>query len=170
MMSETLRLSGYASSSDHQMTPLSPGDSAYHPTFDPSGSEPTNANEHRVKRLREISNMSGGFVIIDSASGFVPSLLGSDGRFVPVYDLFSVMEGYLDFDGFRSEFPTISDSQIIAALSFVEKLMLLLSDQDDQQADLISSEGETEFYEQIRNALLNREESPSVFSDDFPRT
>ncbi len=170
MMSDTMQLSGYASSGDHQMTPLSPVVSAYDPTLDPSVSRPTSANEYRVERLREISNMSGGFVRVDAECGFVPSLLGSDGRFVPVYDLFSVMEGYVDFDGLRSEFPTISYSQIIAALSFVEKLLLVLSDHDDSKAELVMSDGETDVYEQIRSALLNREESPSVFTDDFPST
>jgi hypothetical protein len=102
---------------------------------------------------------------MESETKFLPYLRGSDGEPVYLYNLVEVIEEVVDFDEVLAELPTLTFSQVAAAVSFLRKVAQINStgadiDSVEDQADASNPE----LIEALRNAL-NEEEGTRVFSD-----
>lgn len=120
-----------------------------------SGSESLVGHLHQIKRLSQLSDVTGGFVQLSQDYNFLPALVGKDGKPVFLYQLVEMLEGYLDFDGLLAEFPTLNFSQIAGAISFLRKTSQInLRQVDiDELEDQLESE---EFMDDLRQAFEER--------------
>jgi hypothetical protein len=118
-----------------------------------------------LRELLSLSEATGGYVLMESETKFLPYLRGSDGEPVYLYNLVEVIEEVVDFDEVLAELPTLTFSQVAAAVSFLRKVAQINStgadiDSVEDQADASNPE----LIEALRNAL-NEEEGTRVFSD-----
>lgn len=77
------------------------------------------------KQLLEYSALTGGHVRLDTELGCLPALIGSDARPIFLYEFVEALDGLVDYDSIKEEFPTLSYAQISGAIAFIRKVAQL---------------------------------------------
>lgn len=118
------------------------------------------------KVLLECSTATGGYVQIMPELGCLPTLIGSDSRPVFLYEFVEVLDGLLDYDGIKEDFPTLTYAQINGAMAFLRRVAqfnvrgvdidLLEDESDANDSELINA---------LRTALNDRETSRVLHHD-----
>ncbi len=104
------------------------------------------------------SEKNGSYVIIEQRFGFLPLLWGKDQQPIPVYEVVEEIEAVLDFSELHSRFPSLSYTQISAALGFLRSLAQFNSkgvDIDALQDEEI--ENSQSFQETVKQAMEDKE-------------
>jgi hypothetical protein len=113
-----------------------------------------------LKTLLESSDSTGGYVQIQQELGCLPALIGNDERPVFLYEFVEALDGAVDYDVLKEEFPTLSYAQINGAINFLRKVAQFnmrgvdidaLEDEEDANDE--------ELMNALRNALTHGETS-----------
>lgn len=110
--------------------------------------------------------MTGGYVHIDPELGCLPALIGNDARPVYLYEFVEAVDGLIDYDGVKGEFPTLNYAQISGAIAFLRKV----SQHNARGIDIDALEDEADANDvELTNALrnaLNDVETSCVLNND----
>jgi hypothetical protein len=117
--------------------------------------------------FQRISKTTGGYVRILPELSWCPVLIGSDQRIIPLYQVVEAIDGLVDYDAIREEFPTLSYAQIHGALSFLRKIAQLnikgidideMEDEELAQDENFMTELRRGFADQEISRVLNFDE------------
>lgn len=82
-----------------------------------TNNQPARDGEAReVSKLEKISKHVGGFV------KFIPALIGSDGKPIPLNLVVESMVRHLDMASLHAAYPNLTHSQILGAIAFLTKM------------------------------------------------
>jgi hypothetical protein len=118
------------------------------------------------KALLRCSVSTGGYVQITPEYGWMPTLIGNDERPVFLYQLVEVLDGLVDYDSIKQEFPTLSYAQISGAIAFLRKAAQHNGSGVD--IDALEDEADAEnpqLIDALRTALNDREISRVLNND-----
>lgn len=110
-----------------------------------------------VRIFTETSKATGGFVVIDPHYSCLPVLEGKDGSLVFLYRFVETIEGKLDYDELKAEYPMLSYGQITGGIAFLRKLAQFNTagkDIDELEDQIL--EGTPEFQELIIAAATDK--------------
>ena len=113
-----------------------------------------------LKTLLESSNATGGYVQIHQELGCLPALIGNDERPVYLYQFVEALDGAVDYDVLKEEFPALSYAQINGAINFLRKVAQF----NARGVDIDALEDEEDANDEglmdaLRNALTHGETS-----------
>lgn len=110
------------------------------------GADEWRARAFLAQVFTHCSELTGGAVVLEPSLRFMPTLLGTDGKPIFLYQFVEALDGMIDYDEMRSEFP-LNYGQIHSALAFLRKLVMtnpsgididqLEDDRDLNDAELI---------------------------------
>lgn len=75
-----------------------------------------------IQEMQQVSRAVGGCVEILPELGYCPFLRGSDSHPVLLYEVIEAIDGIIDYDELKEEFPNLSYTQLNGAISFLRKL------------------------------------------------
>jgi hypothetical protein len=163
-MQNTVKLTT-ANSTGNQAT-VSPSDYVPHDVLRDLNSFQANLNSiSAVKKLVELSIETGGYVQLQPQYYHLPMLIGNDSQPVYLYEIVEAIDEFLDYDKIQEEYPTLSFSQIAAAVSFLRKAAQINSrNVDIDELEDANDARNPELIAALRNALADTEVA-CVFSD-----
>jgi len=111
-----------------------------------------------VHWFTNVSRATGGHVKFLHEYADCPLLLGNDGRPVALYEFIEAIDGAVDYDLLREEFPTVSFAQIHGAISFLRKVAQFNSAgvDIDEQEDLAAA-SDHNLIEALKKAIADQE-------------
>jgi len=130
-----------------------------------NASAAVHSSANLLKTFAELSVSTGGYVHLLPELSYMPVLIGSDEKPVYLYQLVEMFEGFLDYDAILAEFPTLTFSQVTAAISFLRKVSQINSRQID--VDELEDELDTGFLDELRQAFHDREEVARVLTHNI---
>lgn len=119
-----------------------------------------------LKMFAECSTATGDYVQISPRLGCLPALIGNDARPVYLYEFVEALDGLVDYDAVKEEFPTLSYAQISGALAFLRKTAQFNARGID--IDALEDEADAndpELINALRTALNDRETSRVLHND-----
>ena len=123
---------------------------------------------HEIQALLKASSLSNNYVEISENYSYCPVLIDKEGKAIFLFRFLETIDGLLDYDKIREEYPTLTFAQIDGAISFFRKLAQTNCreiDIDAFEERVISENFSTELREALRNQerirVLNRSEQSS---------
>lgn len=115
--------------------------------------------------FNQVSQETGGYVRLQEEYGMCPALIDADGQPVFIYELVEAIDGAIDYDDIKGEFPSLSYAQISGAIMFLRKLASfnvkgLDIDHIENYAD-----SDPAFIETLRQAFADKEPKRVLYSD-----
>lgn len=119
-----------------------------------------------LKVLVECSVSTGGYVQVNPQIGCLPMLVGNDSRPVFLYQFVEALDGLVDYDRIREEFPTLSYAQIDGAMAFIRKVAQINARgiDIDELEDAADAE-DAQLIDALRTAVNDRETSRVLHND-----
>ena len=75
-----------------------------------------------VEILARASAETGNLVQLLPECHFLPVLIGEDGSLVLLYQFIEAIDGLIDYDAIKEEFPSLTDRQIYGGINFLRKV------------------------------------------------
>jgi len=105
----------------------------------------------------QVGHATGSAVVLDAQHSYLPVLIGSDQRPIPLYDFVEALDSIVDYSALQSEFPNLSFTQIAGAIAFLRKLAHFNTrGLDIDQLEDEALEQSAEFQEALRRAIADQ--------------
>jgi hypothetical protein len=113
-----------------------------------------------VHWLTNVSRSTGGYVKFLREYADCPLLLGNDGNPVALYEFIEAIDGMVDYELLREEFPTLSFAQINGAISFLRKVAQFNSERIDiDELEDLETADDPDLIEALKKAIADQETS-----------
>jgi hypothetical protein len=112
--------------------------------------------EEQIQALLKASSLSNSYVKILENYSYCPVLIDKEGKAIFLFRFLETIDGMLDYDKIKEEYPTLTFAQIDGAISFLIKIAQTNYSEIDIE-DLEEKVIYENFSTELREALRNRE-------------
>lgn len=123
-----------------------------------------NGSAVMLQKLQFASNKTGGHVKFLPQLGCCPVIVGEDNQVVPLFEFIEAIDGLIDFDDLKVEFPSLSCAQMTEAISFLRKIAQFNIRDVDIDIKLEETEHQ-EFITEIQQAFLDKDVARVLYQD-----
>lgn len=111
-----------------------------------------------ARLLEEVNIATGGYVSLLPDYQFCPVVKGSNGQIAPLYQIVEAIDGLIDYEHLKEEFPFLSYAQISGAILFLRKVMQLnVAGIDIDECENEELTANSSFIEELTRAINDRE-------------
>lgn len=106
------------------------------------------------------SQATGNYVKFLPRYDYCPALIGNDDRRVALYEFVEALDGAVDYDQLKEEFPNLSFAQINGAISFLRKIAQFNTQGIDiDEIEDLKAADDPELIEALKKAFADQETS-----------